>query len=250
MSKSIEQTLLERRSVRRYEYDPIPEGDMDFIYAAIRNTPTSYNGQQFSVIDVTDNDVKLKLYEITGQKQIKTCRHLLVFLADYHKMTVAWRAKGVAPSVFPQTVDGYTVGVIDASLAMMGAIAAAESRNLGTCPIGYLRTADPARVAEVLGLPQEVFVVCGLAIGVPREQPDVKPKQPEELVIFHDRYRSEDMSEELLHYDREITAYNQSRAGGSSDNDWISHITDYYREGEGYRLLAAARARGFLTEKN
>ncbi|MDE5643343.1 MAG: nitroreductase family protein [Muribaculaceae bacterium] len=249
MSKSIEQTLLERRSVRRYEYDPVSEGDMDFIYAAIRNTPTSYNGQQFSVIDVTDKEVKHKLYEITGQKQIKTCSHLLVFMADYHKMAEAWRAKGVAPSVFPQTTDGYTVGIIDASLAMMSAIAAAESRSLGTCPIGYLRTADPLRVAEVLELPQGVFVVCGLAIGVPRELPDVKPKQPEKLVIFRDRYRSDDMAEDLLRYDREISSYNTTRAGGGSDNDWISHITDYYREGEDYNLLAAARARGFLTER-
>ena len=74
MKKSVEQTLLERRSIRRYEYDPIPEGDMDFIYAAIRNTPTSYNGQQFSVIDICDQDIKQKLYEITNQKQIKPGR--------------------------------------------------------------------------------------------------------------------------------------------------------------------------------
>ena len=27
---------------------------MDFIYRAVANTPTSYNGQQFSVIDIDD----------------------------------------------------------------------------------------------------------------------------------------------------------------------------------------------------
>ena len=45
---------------------------LDFIYEAIRNAPTSYNGQQFSVIAVTDQALKEQLYEITGQKQIKT----------------------------------------------------------------------------------------------------------------------------------------------------------------------------------
>lgn len=249
MKKSVEQTLLERRSIRRYEYDPIPEGDMDFIYAAIRNTPTSYNGQQFSVIDICDQDIKQKLYEITNQKQIKTCSHFLVFVADYHKMETAWKVKGVEPSVFPATADGYTVGVIDASLALMSALVAAESRGIGTCPIGYIRTADPEKVSALLQLPKGVCLVCGLALGLPRELPDLKPKQPEELLIYRNVYRSDDMAGDIIRYDREIQKYNATRAGGSSDNDWVAHITDYYREGESYNSLAAARAQGFLTEE-
>lgn len=52
--KTIEETLLNRTSVRRYEYDKIPSETLDFIYRAIANTPTSYNGQQFSVIAIDD----------------------------------------------------------------------------------------------------------------------------------------------------------------------------------------------------
>ena len=64
--KSVENTLLGRRSIRRYERQPVEREKLDLIYAAIRNTPTSYNGQQFSVIAVTDQTVKEELYEITG----------------------------------------------------------------------------------------------------------------------------------------------------------------------------------------
>lgn len=42
--KSVEDTLLGRRSIRRYERQPIEREKLDLIYAAIRNTPTSYNG--------------------------------------------------------------------------------------------------------------------------------------------------------------------------------------------------------------
>ena len=80
--KTVKDTLLQRRSVRRYEREPIPADTMDFIYEAIRNTPTSYNGQQFSVIDVTDQTVKEKIYELTGQKQAKTCAHFMLFCAE------------------------------------------------------------------------------------------------------------------------------------------------------------------------
>lgn len=56
--KDVKSTLLDRRSIRRYERDDIPQETMDLIYEAIRNTPTSYNGQQFSVIDIDDQSVK------------------------------------------------------------------------------------------------------------------------------------------------------------------------------------------------
>ena len=44
--KDVKESLLGRTSVRRYEREAIPQETMDFIYEAVRNTPTSYNGQQ------------------------------------------------------------------------------------------------------------------------------------------------------------------------------------------------------------
>lgn len=247
MSKTVEETLLGRRSIRRYEYQRIPWSDIEFIHEAIRNSPTSYNGQQFSVIDIDDPELKAKLYNLTGQKQIKTCGHFMLFCADFNKLKIISAAKSLPPTVFTATADGYTVGVIDASLALMSAIAAAESRGLGTCPVGYIRTAAPAAVCRLLNLPGGVAPVCGLAIGVPRELPDMKPKQPVPLLVHRNGYRTDDMLPDLLAYDREISAYNRTRSGSTSENDWAGHIVGYYSEGESYNTLAAMRAQGFLT---
>lgn len=248
MSKSVEEALLERRSRRRYTRDRVSDEDMDFIYKAIRNTPTSYNGEQFTVIDVDDQELKERIYGLTNQKQIKTCNHFLVFCADFRKITVAAEEKGIDVSRFPATVDGYTVGVIDASLALMSALVAAESRGLATCPIGYIRTVAPDVVSELLGLPQGVALVCGLAIGVPNEQPDMKPKEPESLLIHHNRYRQDDMRADLLEFDRVVSEYNRTRTGTKSDNDWVSHIVGYYHEGVARNILEAMRRQGYLTE--
>ena len=38
--KDVKETLLERTSVRRYEREAIAEETMEFIFDAIRNTPT------------------------------------------------------------------------------------------------------------------------------------------------------------------------------------------------------------------
>ena len=92
--KDVKTSLLERTSVRRYEREPIPQETMDMIYKAVENTPTSYNGQQFSVIDISDQELKEKLYELTNQKQLKTCNRLLIFCSDYNKITRLAEKKG------------------------------------------------------------------------------------------------------------------------------------------------------------
>lgn len=248
-TKTVESTLLERRSIRRYEREAIDAEVMEFIYNAIRNTPTSYNGQQFSVIDVVSQDKKELLYEIIGQKQIKTCNHFLVFCMDYNKISMLAASKGIDVPPFVDTMDGVTVGIIDASLAMMSAMVAAESRGLGTNAIGYARTANPKAVSEILNLPKGVFVVCGLAIGVPREMPDLKPKMPISAIIHTDSYNTDGIVDTLNAYDEEIQHYNATREGTKTTNDWVNHILGYYTEACKYEILSALKDQGFDVKK-
>lgn len=245
--KSVKDSLLERTSVRRYEREAIPEETMEFIFEAIRNTPTSYNGQQYSVIDISDQSLKEQLYELTNQKQLKTCNRLLIFLSDYNKISLLAKRKGIDEPPFTNTMDGVIIGIIDASLAMMSAVVAAQAAGLGSNCVGYLRTVDPAKVAELLHLPKGVFVVCGLALGIPREHPDLKPKQEKETVFFKNRYceDTDKLVDDLLKYDERITEYNATRSGTTTTNDWCGHILDYYRHAMDYRILDYLKAQGY-----
>lgn len=249
--KSVKDTILDRVSCRRYEREQLTPEQVEFICQAIANTPTSYNGQQFSVIDIDDQQLKEQLYELTGQKQLKTCNRLLIFLSDYNKISLLAAKKGLDVPPFTDTMDGVTIGIIDASLAMMSAVVAAQAAGLGSNCIGYLRTVDPRKVAELLGLPKGVFVVCGLALGVPREHPDLKPKQPLSLVFHHNRYRDDNdlMTEELEKYDETVSEYNRTRSGGTTDNDWVAHILDYYRHAMEYRIKDYLRDQGYDIKK-
>lgn len=245
--KDVKESLLQRTSVRRYTYDKIPPEMMEYIYRAVENTPTSYNGQQFSVIDITDQELKEELYKITGQKQIKTCSNFLVFCSDYNKISLLANDKHLDMPAITGTMDGVVLGIVDASLAMMSAVVAAQSLGLGSNCIGYLRTADPAKVAELLRLPKGVFVVCGLALGFPNEQPDIKPKQPTSLVFHTNRYRTDDdkMVRELRDYDDTVSHYNRTRSGATTDNDWVGHILGYYREAMKYQILDYLKSQGY-----
>lgn len=236
--KNITDTLLQRTSIRRYERMPIEAEKLELIYEAIANSPTSYNGQQYSVIAIDNQEIKEQLYALTGQKQIKTCALFLVFCADYYKIEELAREKGVEVPPFKQTLDGIMVGTIDASIAMSNARIMAESLGLGCCCIGYIRTAAPREVSKLLNLPQGVFLVCGLAIGYPRETPDLKPKQEKSLLIHSNRYNRTELSARLSEYDEHIRHYNRTRNLGTSDNDWCKHVADYYAEAMKYELLS------------
>lgn len=249
--KTVKESLLERTSVRRYEREAIPQETMDFIFEAIRNTPTSYNGQQFSVIDIDDQPLKEELYMLTNQKQLKTCNRLLIFLSDYNKISQLAAKKGLEVPPFTNTMDGVTIGIIDASLAMMSAVVAAQAAGLGSNCVGYLRTVDPKKVAELLKLPKGVFVVCGLALGIPREQPDLKPKQPLSVMVHKNCYNQDNdaLVNELEKYDEVVKQYNRTRSGGTTDNDWVAHILSYYDHAMEYRILDYLKDQGYDVKR-
>lgn len=129
--KVIEDVLLKRTSVRRYEREKIEPEKLDLIYRAIASTPTSYNGQQYSVIAVEDQEKKELLYEIIGQKQIKTSAVFLVFCVDFNKVSLLAKAKELDFPRIQDKMDGVMIGLIDAALAMQNAVVAAQSLGLG-----------------------------------------------------------------------------------------------------------------------
>lgn len=249
--ESVKKALLERTSIRRYEREAIPEETMNFIFDTIRNTPTSYNGQQFSVIDIDDQNLKEQLYEMTGQKQLKTCNRLLIFCSDYNKMSVIAAKKNIEMPAITNTMDGAIIGIIDASLAMMSAVVAAQAAGLGSNCVGYLRTVDPLKLAEILKLPKGVFVVCGLALGIPREDPDLKPKQSNDTVFFKNSYTTDQnkLADELLKYDETVAHYNRTRNGDTTENDWAAHIIEYYKHAMNYKILDYLKSQGYDIKK-
>lgn len=249
MEKSVSETLLQRRCVRHYENRAIPEEDMRFIREAVRNTPTSYNGQQYSVIEITDQPIKEKMAEISAMKQLATAPLVLMFLVDYHKIAVAAKDENLEMPPFYNSADGLIVGVIDASLAMMGAIVAAESRGLGTCPVGYIRTVAPNDICKLLKLPKEVFPICALAIGIPANLPQLKPKEPLDLLFFKNVYGVQDMPEKLRAYNEKVIQYHQTRASHASDQDWLEKTLFYYKERVSANVLPALKAQGFALDK-
>ena len=83
------------------------------------------------------------------------------------------------------------VALIDASLAAQNAAIAAESMGMGICYIGGIRN-DLEAVSELLGLPDRVIPLFGLAVGYPEGNSDVKPRLPFQAIYHEDSYQKEE----------------------------------------------------------
>ncbi len=70
--------IKQHTSIRKYQDKPIPQQVMDNIFTAIQMAPSWINGQQYSVIRVTDKGAREQLVALAGNQQVY-CRRCGVF---------------------------------------------------------------------------------------------------------------------------------------------------------------------------
>ncbi len=181
--------LLNHRSVRRYTEEPIPDSVLATLVAAGQAAATSSNLQSWSVISVDDPARRAEIAALcSNQKQVLTAARFLVFVADLHRIEQFTLAEGL-PTDGLETVEMYTVAVVDAALAAERVVCAAEALGYGICYIGAMRN-KPHQVAELLGLPTRTFAVFGLCLGRPAENANaaIKPRLLQDGVWFKESY--------------------------------------------------------------
>jgi len=68
---------------------------------------------------------------------------------------------------------------------------------------------DPVRVAELLGLPKQSFVVFGLCVGYATEkgEGEVKPRLPQSVVLHRERYDATNETARRAAYDAEMAKF-------------------------------------------
>jgi nitroreductase len=200
--------MLDHRSVRGYKPDPLPAGALETLIAAAQSAATSSNMQWWSAIAVTDPAKKKVLAEIAGnQKHIEQCPVFLCWVADMARNQRISDATGTPFETMPW-LETFMVACIDAALAAQNAVVAAQSIGLRTVYIGAMRN-DPVRVAELLGLPKQSFVVFGLCVGYATEKAtgEVKPRLPQGTVLHRERYDASGEAEQRKAYDAEMSRF-------------------------------------------
>ncbi|WP_127580019.1 oxygen-insensitive NADPH nitroreductase [Paenibacillus koleovorans] len=227
MNAIIEQ-IRSHRSIRKFKPDPVSDEQLRQIVAAAQAAPTSTNIQAYSVIGVRNEATRQQFVELTGgQRHIGESPLFLVWCADLRRVQAALRLHGIES--LEQNVETFLLATIDATLAAQNATIAAESLGLGTVYIGGIRN-NPARASELLQLPQLVYPVFGMCVGVPDQSPDIRPRLPQEAIFHEETYREEKIATGIEAYDPVSKQYYRDRTGGSKDTYWSQEMVGRFRK--------------------
>lgn len=233
--------LLSHRSIRAYLPDPVPAGTVELLVAAAQSAASSSNLQPWSVIAVEDPARKARLAALAGnQKQILDAPLFLLWIVDHHRLTSIGEAVGT-PANALHFLESFLLGAVDTSLAAQNAVLALESIGLGSCYIGGIRD-RPAEVAAELGLPPQSFALFGLTVGYPDPEAPaaVKPRLPQEAVLFRERYGAAASPPAIAGYDRRLRSFQREQQ--MPERDWSDQATQRVRGADSIAGRDALRA--------
>ncbi|MEH7107700.1 oxygen-insensitive NADPH nitroreductase [Bacillus sp. JJ1764] len=219
-------TILNHRSLRHFEDQPLTDEQIKTIVSCAQAAPTSSFVQAYSIIGVKDQERKRKLAEIAGnQEYVAINGHFFVFCADLyrHQLIGEQHQKEVLPSI--QSTEKFMVALIDAALAAQNAAIAAESMGLGICYIGGIRN-NLEEVKQLLKTPERVIPLFGIAVGYPTKITGQKPRLPFEHIYHEDEYEQDQevYLEQLKEYDELISNYYRDRTGGKRTDSWTEQM--------------------------
>jgi nitroreductase len=161
------QAIKERRSIRKYSEEPIPEDQLKQILEAGRWAPSRGNSQPWKFIVLKDDQLRKELSEVvlTGK-----------FLAQ--------APVGIAIVVDPKTSKHPEQ---EGAAAIQNILLVAHALGLGTCWISVWGTDWAKTAAKVLGIPDEERLISIVSIGYAAEAPEKGRKELDEIT-FANKY--------------------------------------------------------------
>ena len=160
------QTILDRRSIRQYRRDPIPDEHLRHILESGRQAPSAANRQPWHFVVVGEPELRRRVAEAcNGQTWMADAAYILV-------------AVGL-PNVSGKWYK------VDVAIAVENMVLAARSLGYGTCWIGAFK---PEELKELCGIPPESEIVICLALGVPHEAPAARRRKEWRQVFSANRY--------------------------------------------------------------
>ncbi len=196
-------TQLNHRTIRAFKDQPLTKEEVDLLVEVAQRTSTSMYLQAYSIISVTDPELKKALAVVSGQPYVATSGHLFVFVVDQRRNTEIAKALGQEVGV-QGSADRFVSGLTDAVIAAQNVVVAAESLGMGTVYLGSFFN-DTAKIVELLNLPKYTYPAIGLAVGWPTQEPQLKPRLPKEVIHMENGYRElENPLEELKEYDATV----------------------------------------------
>lgn len=214
----VTELLKKHTSIRQYKKDAIPDEHLHDMIHAGQHAASSNFVQAYSIVRVTDPDKIEALAELSNNpKQIKSAPVVLLFCADLKRLEYGCREQGV--ELTSEGLENFIVSTVDTALFAQNFVVAAESMGYGICYIGGVRN-NPEQISELVSLPDQVYPVFGMTVGVPDEEHEVKPRLPVEAILHENEYDESKYEKIVKDYDQKMSDYYQSRSSNRRKVTW------------------------------
>lgn len=238
--------LKSHRSIRKFLNKDIEDEKLYSITTSAQAASTSSFMQAYTIIKVTDCNIRKQLARLAGeQAYIEECPLFLVFCADLHKFEIACRINN--SKMASGYAEAFIIATVDAALAAQNAMIAAESLGLGGVYIGGIRN-NPLEVSSLLELPDNVYAVFGMCIGYPADSPDLKPRLPMEMICCDNRYDVDEKIDLLKEYDDNMSNYYLGRTSGSRKDTWTEQMSIHTSKPLRPHMLEFLQSKGFMNK--
>lgn len=232
------------RSIRQYTSQRIDEELLLQLIEAAQGAASSSFIQAYSLVQVTNTDTRQQIATLSGgQRWVETAAEFLVVCADLSRVEVCSIKQGLG-ELEGQT-EHFLAATVDASLFAQNLMLAAESVGLGAVFIGGIRN-DPAKVAELLELPKQVYPVFGLCLGWPDAEPDLKPRLDAKVILHKDRYDASRCAADVDTYDNIMEKYYAGRGDNQRMSNWSEQTAKAVQKKKRQHLLSFLQNQGFL----
>ncbi|MBK3495537.1 oxygen-insensitive NADPH nitroreductase [Viridibacillus sp. YIM B01967] len=224
----VKELLRSHSSVRKYTGELISKEVVVDLVETAQMAASSHFVQAYSVIWVTDEEKKKKLGELSNNEfQFGTAGASFLFCVDFKRLQVAGQKNGV--EIVADSAENVLVGVADVALFAQNFVIAAESKGYGICYIGGARN-KPQEISELFKLPEYVFPLFAMTIGVPTKRYETKPRLPVQAVLHENNYDVEQYDTLLDEYDATMEAYYTNRGSNRKMANWTKQMADFLIE--------------------
>lgn len=205
MNKTIDNQL-DHRSIRKFKDEVISADILATLFNVANRTASSVAMQSYSIIRITDKDKKKQIAEVCNQDYVKDTPEFVIFVVDVYRNAKISEEMGEDLSA-KRDMDRFFQGFTDGSIAAQNMYIAIESLNMGAVYFGSVLN-DPAKIIEILELPELTFPIVGMGFGYPNQEPQLKPRMDISLKVFENRYEFQDSYlESIKEYDKEMQKY-------------------------------------------
>jgi nitroreductase len=195
------EVIAKRRSIRKYDPDPIPDEVLGRLLEALRLAPTGGNRQAFRFVVVREQGMKERVaaacrwvpgmpnghaFVAEAPVVIVACGSEKDSITRFNKDGNVTLGMGVPLADISMDPAAYNnLMAVDLAIALDHLSLAATEAGLGTCWIAAL---DEREMREVLGVPEDMRALFVMPVGRTSNWPEPRPRKALEDIVSWEKY--------------------------------------------------------------